>query len=303
MSCVLTLIVKPGDENTLTSAIQQAEHILRSTGAKTDSHSLLGAAEAADISFTPQSEEDIASLMQTLNGNLSNLNVDIYVQRTTERSKALLLADMDSTMIENECIDELADYAGVKADVAKITEQAMQGKLDFEASLKARVKLLAGLNESVLAECLSSRISVRKGAKTLIQTAKKQGMRCVLVSGGFTFFTSHIASLLGFDRHVANRLGIEKGVLTGEVIPPLSGPATKLNVLREECQNIGINAGQVIAVGDGANDIPMLEAAGLGVAVHAKPKTAAAADIALKHGELHAILYLMGLPKDQFVSS
>ncbi len=203
-------------------------------------------------------------------------------------------------MIENECIDELADYAGVKSEVANITEQAMRGLLDFEASLRARVKLLAGLSEDVLEACLRTRISLRQGAKTLIQTAKTHKMRCVLVSGGFTFFTGHIADTLGFDRHVANRLEIENGVLTGNIIPPVSGPDTKLSVLEAECVSLGITPSEAIAIGDGANDIPMLKAAGLGVAVHAKPKTAQSADIALKYGELHSVLYLIGLSSHQF---
>jgi len=208
----------------------------------------------------------------------------------------LFLADMDSTMIAQECIDELADYAGVKDDIAAITASAMRGELDFEASLKARVKLLAGLSEHALQQCYEERITLMPGAETLMAGLKKRGIRCVLVSGGFTFFTSRIAARLGFDRHVANEFEIINGKLTGNVIPPVRDAATKATVLAEECATLGIAPLEAITVGDGANDIHMTLAAGCGFAAHAKPKLREAANGIIDQGDLSDILrYIDGI--------
>lgn len=299
MSRVLTLIVKPGDQESLRAAVMKAQTLLTSAGAHLEAPIVLAPHEALDLPFSPSRA---LAADQILEG-LSEHKVDACIQETHLRGKRLLLADMDSTIIENECIDELADFAGVKADVAKITERAMAGELKFEDSLIERVALLKALPESVLQTCFEERIQIRPGAKTLIQTAKNLGLRCVLVSGGFTFFTSLIREAVGFDADIANQLEVRNGALTGTVVPPLSGPSTKFETLEREVERLGISAKDVIAVGDGANDIPMLEAAGLGVAVHAKEKTKAAADIAVEHGDLTALLYLMGVPKSSFAQA
>jgi phosphoserine phosphatase len=228
-------------------------------------------------------------------------SVDVVVQFRRGREKRLLVADMDSTMITVECIDELADYAGLKAEVAAITERAMQGELDFEAALEARVALLAGMDESVLARCREERVRYTPGAKTLVRTMKARGATTILVSGGFTHFAEAVGAELGFDRVIANRLEVADGKLTGKVIPPIVGAQTKRQVLLDACQELNIPIEATLAVGDGANDIPMLQAAGLGVAYHAKPAARDAADAAIDHNDLTALLYVQDIPKQEWV--
>lgn len=294
MKSVITLIVKPGDAENLVQAEKRAQETLGSTLKR----SVLAPDEATDLVFDTAPDENITRLSTAL----KSLPVDFVVQPEGTRDKKLLLADMDSTIIENECIDELADFANVRGQVAKITERAMQGALNFEESLLERVTLLRGLKSSVLDQVYGERIRIRPMARTLLATAKARGLRTVLVSGGFTFFTGRIAAEVGFDRHVANQLEERAGELTGQVLPPLSGPATKLNILQEECGAVGCSAQEVIAVGDGANDIPMLQAAGLGVAVHAKPVTADAANVAFRHTGLEGLLFLLGIPRSEWVN-
>ena len=218
------------------------------------------------------------------------------------RAKRLLVADMDSTMITVECIDELAGYAGIKPEIAAITERAMRGELDFEGALDARVALLAGLKAETLDRCRAERVRLTGGARTLVRTMHAHGARSVLVSGGFTHFADAVAAEIGFDRAISNRLEITDGRLTGRVLRPVVGAATKHETLLAEIADIGIDAGEVLAVGDGANDIPMIQAAGLGVAFHAKPATAAAAAARIEHGDLHALLYAQGYPRRTWVS-
>lgn len=227
--------------------------------------------------------------------------VDVIVQPITSVAKRLLIADMDSTMITVECIDELADYAGIKPQIAAVTEAAMRGELDFEAALDARVALLAGLDESVIARCLAERVKLMPGARTLVQTMKARGAHTVLVSGGFTRFADPVAAMIGFDRAVANRLGIAGGKLDGTVARPIVGAQTKLDVLRETAGAQGIPVEATLAVGDGANDLLMIGAAGLGVAYHAKPVVAAAADARIDHNDLTALLYAQGIPARDWV--
>jgi len=214
----------------------------------------------------------------------------------------LFLADMDSTMITVECIDELADYAGLKAEVSAVTEAAMRGELDFEAALNKRVALLEGLKTSVLEECFRDKVHFSPGAKTAVQTMCAQGSYCALVSGGFTFFTQRVADALGFHEHRANTLEERGGLLTGKVLPPISNASTKLNALNEHRARLGLEDEESLAVGDGANDIPMLQAAGLGVAYRAKPKTKAAVDCAIDHTDLTTLLYFQGIAQDQHSS-
>ncbi|MEG3174976.1 phosphoserine phosphatase SerB [Sphingomonas sp. RB3P16] len=227
--------------------------------------------------------------------------VDIVVQRAEGREKRLIVADMDSTMITVECIDELADYAGIKPQIAAITEAAMRGELDFEGALDARVALLAGLDEAVIARCLAERVTIMPGAIALVGTMRARGATAILVSGGFTRFAEPVAAQIGFHRAIANRLELGGGVLTGRVTKPIVGSDTKLQTLRAATAELGLLPEQTLAVGDGANDLAMIRAAGLGVAYHAKPVVSAAAAARIDHGDLSALLYAQGIARAQWV--
>ena len=237
----------------------------------------------------------------TLEGLLPG--IDVVVQGEADRRKALLVADMDSTMITIECIDELADYAGIKAEVADVTERAMRGELDFEQALDARVALLKGLEEQAIDLCHAERLAIMPGAKALVRTMRANGAKCLLVSGGFTRFADKVASDIGFDRAIANRLHIEDGQLLGTVERPIVGAQAKLDALVETAAALSLPMEKVLAVGDGANDIPMLEAAGLGVAYRAKPKTQAAADARIDYADLSALLYAQGYMRRDWVEA
>ncbi|MBL0000602.1 MAG: phosphoserine phosphatase SerB [Sphingomonadales bacterium] len=228
--------------------------------------------------------------------------IDVIVQKTSERRRRLIVADMDSTMITIECIDELADYAGIKPQIAAVTERAMRGELDFEDALKSRVALLKGLPEAVVEQCLAERVKIMPGARALVRTIRAHGGLAVLVSGGFTRFAEPVGVEIGFDRVVANRLGISDGHLDGTVEGPIVGAATKRETLLSALAERGWSEGDALAVGDGANDIPMIEAAGLGVAYHAKPRTRAAASAGITNGDLTTILYAMGYPRAEWVA-
>jgi phosphoserine phosphatase len=220
---------------------------------------------------------------------------DIVVQPAAGRAKKLLIADMDSTMITVECIDELADYANIKPQIAEITERAMRGELEFEAALDARVALLAGLDDAVIERCLRERVTIMPGAVTLVRTMKARGALTILVSGGFTRFAEPVAATIGFDRAIANRLLVENGALNGKVAKPIVGSATKLETLLAARSERELAEHETLAVGDGANDLAMIERAGLGVAYHAKPIVAAAAAARIVHGDLTALLYAQGI--------
>ena len=207
----------------------------------------------------------------------------------------LFIADMDSTMIGVECIDELADFAGAKAEVAAVTEAAMRGELDFEQAIHARVGKLAGLPLGVLQDCYDSRVRLNAGARDLVQGMTAAGAYAALVSGGFTFFTERVAAAAGFDEHRANRLEDDGARLTGRVIPPILGQAAKAERLAAICAEKGFAASEVVAIGDGANDLAMIRAAGLGIAYRAKPALRAEADAILDHSDLTAVLALAGI--------
>ena len=214
----------------------------------------------------------------------------------------VFVSDMDSTMIGQECIDELADYAGIKPQIAEITERAMQGELDFENALRERVALLAGLDESAIQQCLDERIRPNPGARVLVETLKAKGCKTVLVTGGFHHFADPVGHSIGFERVVANRLEVDGGALTGGLIGPVVDGAVKLAVLRDEVSAAG-NGAIGLAAGDGANDIPMIEAAHCGVAFQAKPQARAAANCWIDRGDLTSILVLLGIPREDWTGS
>jgi len=227
--------------------------------------------------------------------------VDLVIQPAANRRKQMLIADMDSTMIQQECIDELAAEAGFGARVAEITARAMNGELDFEAALRERVGLLKGLDAAVIDRVLATRITHMPGGKALVATMKAHGAHAVLVSGGFTAFTARVAADLGFDEARANTLLSENGALTGTVAEPILGREAKVAALGEIAARIGIAPADVIAVGDGANDLGMLGLAGTGVALHAKPSVQAQCDIRINHGDLTALLWIQGYSVDEVV--
>jgi phosphoserine phosphatase len=231
---------------------------------------------------------------------LQALGLDLVVQMADGRRKKMLLADMDSTMIEQECIDELAAMAGHGPRVAAITARAMNGELDFEAALIERVDLMRYLPEAVIAQVLKDRITYMPGGATLVATMKANGGYAALVSGGFTAFTQSVAAHLGFDEHRANRLLTSCGKLTGEVARPILGREAKVQALIDITTRLGLTPADVIAVGDGANDLGMLGLAGAGVALHAKPAVAAQCDIRINHGDLTALLYIQGYAVNDF---
>jgi phosphoserine phosphatase len=249
--------------------------------------------DAADLRFSGDSKAARWAL-EALDG------LDVVVQPEDPRWKRLLVADMDSTVIGQECIDELADYAGLKEKVARITERAMQGELDFPAALRERVRLLAGLDERELSRCLTERVEVTAGAETLVQTMRAGGSNCMLVSGGFLSFAEPIASAVGFDRVKANRLVFTGGKLSGEVGDPIVDAMSKREALVETREQLGLAREQVLAVGDGANDKLMIEEAGLGIAFRAKPALVAVADAELRHHGLDALLWVQGVSRREW---
>jgi len=291
---IATLIASNGG---LSSAdLDIARDALAGIGAMPGAPAWLDEGIAADLPF---GRADRAGARAALEGLLPG--TDVVVQPQADRRKKLLVADMDSTMITIECIDELADYAGIKPQIAEVTERAMRGELDFESALDARVALLKGLEESAIDRCHAERVVLMPGAQALIRTMKAYGARTILVSGGFTVFADKVAQAIGFDRALSNRLGLADGMLDGTVARPIVGSATKRETLIAERDARGLAQAETLAVGDGANDIPMIEEAGLGIAYHAKPKTAAAADARIEHGDLTALLYAQGYRRADWV--
>lgn len=251
---------------------------------------------AADLPFAHHPDAARAALEGAVPGT------DVIVQIEAQRAKKLLVADMDSTMITVECIDELADYAGIKPQIAEVTERAMRGELDFAEALDARVALLKGLPESAIDQCLEERVRLMPGAQALVQTMRARGAHTILVSGGFTRFAEPVGTRIGFDRRIANVLEIEGGVLTGTVNKPIVDSSTKETTLLGAMAELGLAPEQTMAVGDGANDLAMIRKAGLGVAYHAKPIVAAAAGARVDHGDLTALLYAQGIARADWVT-
>jgi phosphoserine phosphatase len=254
---------------------------------------------AADLVFTGDIEEKRAALA----AHVRDEPVDVIVQPLAGRKKRLIMADMDSTLIGQECVDELAAHAGVGARVAAITERAMRGEVEFEPALKERVALLKGLRESVIDEVLATRIVLNPGARTLAQTMRALGARVIVVSSGFRQFAAAVAARIGADDDRANTLRIVDGRLTGEIAEPVLGGDAKRAALIEVAAEMGLSLDETLAVGDGANDLAMLTAAGLGVAYRAKPKVATAAPARIDHADLTALLYAQGIPRRDFVEA
>ncbi|WP_170783124.1 phosphoserine phosphatase SerB [Ruegeria lacuscaerulensis] len=253
--------------------------------------------EAAEFSLSglPDNQWDVWA-------DLQKMGVDLVVQPANDRRKKMLLADMDSTMIQQECIDELADEAGVGERVKDITARAMNGELDFEGALTERVGLLKGLDEAVIDKVLAERITLMPGGRELVGTMRAHGGYAALVSGGFTAFTAKVGAELGFDENRANTLLAEGGKLTGDVGRPILGRQAKVDALEQITARLGLSESDVIAVGDGANDLGMLGRAGTGVALHAKPSVAEQCEVRVNHGDLSALLFLQGYARSEFAA-
>ncbi|UKK85389.1 phosphoserine phosphatase SerB [Sphingopyxis sp. BSN-002] len=276
--------------------VREAIDRLDATGHDVGAPHWLDVGDAADIVF----QGSLVSARKEL-ALMDHGALDVVVQPMGDRTKKLIVADMDSTMITVECIDELADYAGIKDQIAAITKRAMKGELDFRAALLERVALLGGMAESVLVECRMERVKLTRGARTLVQTMKAHGAYSVLVSGGFTAFAGPVGEAIGFDMVVANELGIAGGKLSGTVSEPIVDAAAKLETLKAEAAKHGLPLGEALAVGDGANDIPMLTAAGLGVGYHPHAAVGEAADAVIRHHDLTALLWAQGYPRRSWV--
>jgi phosphoserine phosphatase len=295
MSLVATLICHPANPALDSTVVDGARAILPEAG---PAHWLFDEV-AVDIPF--EASEDIRGIENRLREARGDLPIDIVVQPRDFRRKKLFLADMDSTMIGQECIDELADFVGLKAHVAAITERAMRGEIEFEPALRERVALLKGLPVGVVDEVLKTRITATPGGRELVMTMRAHGAWTCLISGGFTLFTNAVAAMIGFQENRANELLVEDDRLAGIVREPILGRATKLATLVELRESFDLDEIDTLVAGDGANDLGMIQAAGLGVAYHAKPAVAAAAAARIDHGDLTALLYAQGYRRDEFV--
>jgi phosphoserine phosphatase len=274
--------------------IDRALGLLREVDSKAAFGHWIDEGDAADLSFTG----DLAAARWALS---ALEDADVVVQEDEPRFRKLLVADMDSTMIGQECIDELADFVGLKREVAEITERAMQGKLDFKAALRERVALLSGLEENAIARCLAERVVPNPGSATLVRTMRVGGAQTLLISGGFLSFAEPVGKMIGFDRVKANRLLFDGTQLNGKVGDPIVDAETKRASLIEAREQLGLGRNQVMAIGDGANDKLMVQEAGLGVAYRAKPALAEVADARLDHHGLDALLWAQGIRKKEWV--
>jgi len=295
MAFVATLVANPSNPVLTPKLAETAAEQVKASG-------LYWLADGIACDIALRDDADVAAARDTILAVIGGEAVDLAVQEAESRRKKLLIADMDSTMIGQECIDELAAEVGLKEKVAAITARAMNGEIAFEPALRERVALLRGLPISVVDEVIEKRITLTPGGLTLIATMKAKGYYTALVSGGFTVFTNRIAATLGFDENRANVLLEEDGLLTGAVAEPILGKQAKVDALAEIAARLGISTDEAMAVGDGANDLGMLHLSGAGVALHAKPAVAAEAKIRIDHGDLTALLYLQGYRKSDFVS-
>jgi len=290
MTRILTLIANPLTDDHVRAAEDAIGHVLHIDW--------LGPNEACDLHFA----DDRPGAALAARDRLATAPVDLFAQPDgANRRKRLLIADMDSTIITVECIDEMADMLGLKPEVSAITERAMRGELDFAEALRARAAMLAGLDQTTLDRVYDERIRLTAGARTLVQTMRANGAYTALVSGGFRTFTSKVREAAGFNVDLANRLLFDGERLNGQVAEPILGADAKLAALRQLTEEQDLDASATLAVGDGANDLPMVKAAGLGVAFHAKPLVAEAAAARIDHGNLTALLYLQGYRRDEFV--
>jgi len=295
MALVATLIAHPSNPVLTQSVGERAAEAVNAAG-------LYWLADGVACDIVLRDGADAAAAEPAVRDVVANLPIDLIVQEQETRRKAFLIADMDSTMIGQECIDELADVVGLKDQVAAITARAMNGEIAFEPALRERVALLKGLPLSVVDDVIAKRITLTSGGPELIATMKAKGFYTALVSGGFTVFTGPIAARLGFDENRANVLLAEDGVLMGKVAEPILGKQAKVDAVIDICERLGISTENVLAVGDGANDLGMINLAGSGVALHAKPTVAAQARMRIDHGDLTALLYLQGYRKTDFIT-
>jgi phosphoserine phosphatase len=295
MSLVATLICNPANPALDSTIVDGARAVLPSAGPAR----WLFDEVAVDIPF--ESKDDFRAIEARLRASRGDLPIDIVVQPIAARRKKLLLADMDSTMIGQECIDELADFVGLKDHVAEITERAMRGEIAFEPALRDRVALLKGLPVSVVDEVLAKRITLTPGGRELVMTMRAHGAYTCLISGGFTLFINAVAVKIGFQENRANELVVADGKFTGEVKEPILGRERKLATLIELLESFDLDDIDSLVAGDGANDLDMIQHAGLGVAYHAKPAVAEAAAARIDHGDLTALLYAQGYRREEFV--
>ena len=296
MAFVATLVANPSNPVLTPAIAEKAADAVKASG-------LYWLADGIACDIALRDDSDPLAAEETIRVLIAGSAIDLAVQNAETRRKKLLIADMDSTMIGQECIDELAAEVGLKDKVATITARAMNGEIAFEPALRERVALLKGLPVSVVDEVIAKRITLTPGGMELIATMKAKGHYTALVSGGFTVFTSRIAATLGFDENRANILLDADGKLTGEVAEPILGKQAKVDALIEIAERLGISPDDAMAVGDGANDLGMLHIAGAGVALHAKPAVAAEAKIRIDHADLTALLYLQGYRKSDFVTA
>ena len=298
MDFVLTLIANPAEAELSDNMVLTALNALEALHVTLGPADWLSPAEAVDIEFTGGSPLAAESCVRQ---KLGDAPIDVIAQRTYRRKKKLLIADMDSTIVQGETLDELAEFAGLKPQIAEITQRAMKGELDFNEALAERVAMLEGLDESFLAKTLEQ-TRLTPGAQTLIATMRAGGAMTALISGGFSYFTDAIREQVGFDSSLGNRLEIDAGKLTGRVLPPIVNKNTKLDMLEDTAMQLGLGMSDTMAIGDGANDVPMLEAAGTGIAYHAHPVARQAARARLDHTDLTGALFVQGYRRAEFAA-
>ncbi len=291
MDFVVTVIADPLKAPLTPALAESIAHALAMQDVRVEKSAWLKEGAAIDLFARHASPDTLDAIVQDA---IRGTDVDAIVQPVATRRKRMLVADMESTIITCECLDELAEMVGLRDKIAAITARAMNGEIDFEAALKERVGLLKGMPESALQTVMDEKVRLMPGAKELVAAMKKNGAYTMLVSGGFDFFADKVKDMLGFDEARSNRLEIAGGLLTGNVLPPILGKEAKLETLKETCRKLRISPEDVLAIGDGANDLPMLLAAGLGVAYHAKPTVRAQAQAQINYSDLGGLVYAIG---------